>query len=53
MGFVGKLLFEHSDSEAREGSFQGVELLLHVHGPKVCSGAAARNLVVSVVELVR
>lgn len=53
MGFVGELLFEHNDPEARQGSFQCVELLREVHHPKVCPGAEPRNLVVSEAELVR
>lgn len=47
MGFIGELLFEQANPQARQGSFQCVELQREIHGPKVCLGVAPRNLVVS------
>ena len=46
MGFIGQFLFEQANPQARQGSFQCVELQREIHGPKVCLGVAPRNLVV-------
>jgi len=53
VGFLGKLLFEEPNSEARQRPFQGVELERRVHPCTVGLRREARNLVVWQAELVR